>query len=353
MKNKLTAVSLFSGCGGMDLGLEQAGFQTIFATDNDKHCKASYEKNFPRSKFLLSRIRDINRTDIERALGGHASNMDLLAGGPPCPPFSKSRFYRKDMPRALEDPNGFESIEGYLNVLDWLRPRAFILENVKGLSYKVHSEALDTIVRRAEALGYNVALKTLNAADFGVAQMRERFFVVGLLDGEFKFPSPTHSKDGVDGLPKWRTAGSVMSDLDTEENADDAGHFAGGKYHDLLKKIPPGENYLHLTAERGCPDPVFKWRSRYWSYLLKLAPDKPSWTIQARRSNNMGPLHWRNRILRISEVKRLQSFPDEFWLSGTTEQQWRQVGNAVPPDLAKILGLELAKHLSKDIGATA
>ena len=198
-----------------------------------------------------------------------------------------------------------------------------------------------------------MALKTLNAANFGVPQMRERFFVVGLLDGEFKFPAPTHSKDGSNGLPKWPTAGSVMSDLDTEENADDTGHFAGGKYHDLLKKIPPGENYLHLTAERGCANPVFKWRSRYWSYLLKLSPEKPSWTIQARRSNNMGPLHWRNRILRIAEVKRLQSFPDHFWLSGTTEQQWRQIGNAVPPDLAHMLGLELAKHLSKSIEVAA
>ena len=353
MKNELKSVSLFSGCGGMDLGLEKAGFQISFATDNDKHCKATYEKNFPQSKFLLSRIGDISRSDIESALGKDATDIDLLAGGPPCPPFSKSRFYRKDMPRALDDPNGLETIEGYLNVLDWIRPRAFILENVTGLSYKVHSQALDTIVQRAESLGYNVALKTLNAANFGVPQMRERFFVVGLLDGEFKFPAPTHSKDGSNGLPKWPTAGSVMSDLDTEENADDTGHFAGGKYHDLLKKIPPGENYLHLTAERGCANPVFKWRSRYWSYLLKLSPEKPSWTIQARRSNNMGPLHWRNRILRIAEVKRLQSFPDHFWLSGTTEQQWRQIGNAVPPGLAHMLGLELAKHLSKSIEVTA
>jgi len=331
----------------MDLGLENAGFQTVFATDNDKHCRTTYEKNFPRTKFLLNRIGDITQEDIEGSLGPQAANVDLLAGGPPCPPFSKSRFYRKDMPRALDDPNGLETIEGYLNVLDWLRPRAFILENVKGLAYKVHSEALDTIVQRAEKLGYNVSLKTLNAADFGVPQMRERFFVVGLLDGKFLFPSPTHSKSGSNDLPKWRTAGSVMSDLDTEENADDVGHFAGGKHHHLLKKIPPGENYLHLTTERGCLEPEFKWRSRYWSFLLKLSPEKPSWTIQARRSNNMGPLHWRNRILRIEEVKRLQSFPDGFWLSGTLEQQWRQIGNAVPPMLAEALGRQIAKHLNK------
>ena len=353
MTKNFTSVSLFSGCGGMDLGLEKAGFETLFATDNDKHCKTTHGYNFPHAKFALDRIGDVTRADIVDALGQRAADLDLLAGGPPCPPFSKSRFYRKDMPRALDDPNGLETIEGYLNVLDWLRPRAFILENVKGLSYKVHSEALDTIVDRAETLGYNVAMKTLNAADFGVPQMRERFFVVGLLDGTFEFPEPTHSKDGSNGLPFWPTAGSVLSELDTEENADDTGHFAGGKHHYLLEKIPPGENYLHLTAERGCADPMFKWRSRYWSFLLKLSPSKPSWTIQARRSNNMGPLHWRNRILRIEEVKRLQSFPDDFWLSGTIEQQWRQVGNAVPPLLACALGNKIAKSLKSKIEAAA
>lgn len=346
-------VSLFSGCGGLDLGLENAGFKTLFATDNDKHCNITYKQNFPSTHFDLRRIKDISREELLSVLGGNATGIDLLAGGPPCPSFSKSRFYRKDMPRALDDPNGLETIEGYLNILDWLRPRAFILENVKGLSYKVHAEALRTIVSRAEELGYNVSQRTLNSADYGVPQIRERFFVIGLLDGNFEFPLPTNSKDGLGGLPKWITAGDVISDLDTEENADDTGHFAGGKYNHLLKQIPPGKNYLHLTAERGCKKPVFKWRSRYWSYLLKLSPQLPSWTIQARRSNNMGPLHWRNRILRIEEVKRLQSFPDNFWLSGTVEQQWRQIGNAVPPKLAEMLGKQLVQHLSKRLGEAA
>jgi DNA (cytosine-5)-methyltransferase 1 len=113
----------------------------------------------------------------------------------------------------------------------------------------------------------------------------------------------------------------------------------------LLVEIPPGDNYLYLTAKRGHPKPSFEWRKRYWSFLLKLSPDLPSWTIQARRSNNMGPLHWRNRILRISEVKRLQSFPDDFEFSGSIEQQWRQVGNAVPPLLARAIAKSVASAL--------
>jgi len=343
----LSSVSLFSGCGGLDLGLERAGFRTVFATDNDKHCAETYGKNFKNTPFAQIGISDLTFEQIEEMLGTKVGNVDLLAGGPPCPPFSKSRFYRKEKPRALDDPNGHETITGYLRVLKWLRPRAFLLENVKGLAYKVHADALSMIVRSAEDLGYGVSVVTLNAADYGVPQIRERCFVVGIRGGVFQLPQATHSKEGRDGLPAWVTAGLAIRDLDTEENASDEGHFAGGKFHHLLDLIPPGENYLHLTAERGYPEPVFKWRSRYWSYLLKLSPDKPSWTVQARRSNNMGPLHWRNRILRIEEVKRLQTFPDDFFLSGTIEQQWRQIGNAVPPTLAYALGRQIARCLDQ------
>jgi DNA (cytosine-5)-methyltransferase 1 len=187
----------------------------------------------------------------------------------------------------------------------------------------------------------------VNAADYGVPQIRERCILVGIRDGEFQFPKPTHSKHGENGLPQWVAVGNVIGDLDTKENAGDQGHFAGGKHHDLLRLVPPGDNYLFFTKERGHSNPKFIWRSRYWSFLLKLSPDLPSWTIQARRSNNMGPLHWRNRILRIGEIKRIQTFPDEFELSGTLEQQWRQLGNAVPPLLAAKIGSELANALLK------
>jgi len=107
---------------------------------------------------------------------------------------------------------------------------------------------------------------------------------------------------------------------------------------------------LYFTAERGHSKPVFKWRSRYWSFLLKLSPDLPSWTIQARRSNNMGPFHWQNRILRLEEIRRLQTFPDCWQLAGTTEQQWRQLGNAVPPLLAQSLGQAIRDHIYQAIG---
>ncbi|MFF1573206.1 DNA cytosine methyltransferase [Leifsonia sp. NPDC058292] len=349
MAQKLKALSLFSGCGGLDLGIREAGFSIIAGVDTDPFSARSHARNFPASGFFEGSIQDFTRHAAVALVGEEAlDEVDLLIGGPPCPPFSKSRFYRTDKPRAMSDPVGEVTINGYIDTLRWLKPKAFLLENVAGMNFKVHRETLDFILESARALGYTTSTRVLNAADYGVPQIRQRFFVVGTLAGEFEWPEPTN-RDPEDhsnpALPPWRTAGEVISDLDTEENANDVGHVAGGKHRELLKQIPPGDNYLFLTAKRGHPDPQFEWRKRYWSFLLKLSPDMPSWTIQARRSNNMGPLHWRNRILRLEEVKRLQTFPDDWYLEGNVDQQWRQVGNAVPPMLAKALGIQLAELL--------
>jgi DNA (cytosine-5)-methyltransferase 1 len=347
----LRMVSLFSGAGGLDIGLTRAGFTPVLCIEMDKDCCATLRMNGVAESVIESDIRNVSDDFIREALGPSRQEVDLLAGGPPCPPYSKSRFYRTEKPRALDDPAAV-TLHEYLRVLAVLRPRAFLLENVPGLAYKVHADALKLILDQASQLGYATQYRILNAADYGVPQIRERLFIVGLRNGdEFKFPEPTHQKAGSQGelfgaRPYWVTAGEVLHDLDTVENADDTGHRAGGKYHDLLKDIPPGENYLHFTAERGHPNPQFRWRSRYWSFLLKLSPKQPSWTIQARRSNNMGPLHWQNRILRIEEVKRLQTFPDDWSLAGRIESQWRQVGNAVPPLLAQALGLSLRQALA-------
>jgi DNA (cytosine-5)-methyltransferase 1 len=346
----MRCVSLFSGCGGLDLGLARAGFRTVLANDNAATCAASFQANFPGVPFYSGSVADLSASLLSEASRGESrKQIALLAGGPPCPPYSKSRFYRKNKPRALQDKVGDETLRGYLAVLEQLRPRAFLLENVFGMAYKVHREALDLLQDTAARLGYSYAAQVVNAADYGVPQMRERFFLVGMQDGTFQFPAPTHARAGATALPPWRTSGEVLGELDTEANADDTGHFAGGQFHNLLEEVPPGQNYLYFTKERGHPAPKFRWRSRYWSFLLKLSPNLPSWTIQARRSNNMGPFHWRNRILRIEEVKRLQTFPDDWHLAGRLEEQWRQVGNAVPPLLAFHIGQALRQQLTRRI----
>lgn len=346
MKRKI--VSLYSGCGGLDLGLENAGFETIYANDNAAWCKETWEKNFPHADFFLGGVKEYYSflSKIKKTSPNALADVFLVAGGPPCPPFSKSRFYLKDKPRALNDPTAEETISYYFKTIELLKPEVFILENVPGIAYKSHKEALDFLLETTKSLGYIANWSILNAADFGVPQIRQRFVLVGTKTKKFEFPTRTHVKNniGTDDVPidrkvsPWVTAGDVLEDLDTLQNEDDTGHFAGGKHNSLLREIPPGDNYLYFTKERGYPKPLFKWRSRYWSFLLKLNPNEPSWTIQARRSNNMGPLHWKNRILRIEEVKRLQTFPDSWYLHGSIEQQWRQVGNAVPPLLSEALG---------------
>ncbi|HEY1799775.1 MAG TPA: DNA cytosine methyltransferase [Terriglobales bacterium] len=345
----LSSVSLFSGCGGLDLGLQWAGFQAKACVEMSADACASLRANYLGNHVIHDRIENVSSECLLQVAQVQPGELDLLSGGPPCPPYSKSRFYRKEKPRALDDPTS-DTLVNYLRVLRDLRPRAFLLENVAGMAFKVHAPALNLILRTAEELGYNVTYRVVNAADYGVAQMRERLLIVGMRsEYEFQFPEETHGETTeqltLTGKRPWITAGEVLNDQDTLENADDTGHFAGGQFHSLLEQIPPGDNYLFFTAKRGHPYPQFEWRKRYWSFLLKLSPDLPSWTIQARRSNNMGPFHWRNRILRIEEIKRLQSFPDSFALEGNIESAWRQIGNAVPPKLAHAVGLSIREAL--------
>ena len=343
-------MSLFSGCGGLDVGIEAAGFRVAVASDADETCAETYRQNFNGVPYVVGKIGNVSTEDLLAAGRLRRGEVDLLVGGPPCPAFSKSRFYRTEKPRALDDPVAAETIGGYLRVLKDVRPRAFLLENVKGLAYGVHREALDHIIATATELGYSASWQVVNAADYGVPQIRERCLVLGSLNGTVQAPQPTHAKvPGVLGaqFSPWVTAGDALRDLDTEDNASDEGHFAGGAHHELLCGVPPGDNYLFYTEERGHPAPTFKWRSRYWSFLLKLSPEMPSWTIQARRSNNMGPFHWRNRILRIEEIKRIQTFTDDFKMAGNIEKQWRQIGNAVPPLLAEQFANAIFRHLGR------
>lgn len=339
-------ISLYSGGGGLDLGLEKAKFKTLYANDSEKLCKQTFEFNLPHTKFFVGSVVDyLDFLQIEKKRRPELfDNIHLLAGGPPCPPFSKSRFYRTDKPRALDDPSAEVTIGSYFKALEIVDPETFIFENVAGITYKSHIEAFKHITKEATKLGYKISWKIINTANYGVPQIRQRFFMVGMKNKKFQFPEETHSKEPLPNRKSWVSSGDVLSDIDLD--SDDSGHIAGGKHHHLLKDIPPGENYLFYTKKRGHLNPQFEWRSRYWSFLLKLNPNLPSWTIQARRSNNMGPFHWRNRILKIREIKRLQTFPDNWELAGTIEQQWRQIGNAVPPLIAEILGKSIINQLN-------
>lgn len=345
---KISVVSLFSGAGGLDIGFKQNDFKTVFATDTwDIACK-TLEKNNMSSNILCEDIRKIDFKKIKSEIG----IIDCVIGGPPCPPYSQARHYLTSKKNGFEDEKAGFGVPEYFRAIEELSPKVFVFENVDGFMFKTHEEPLKFLNEESDRLGYKVFYKVINCANYGVAQKRKRFICVGVLKElpDFEFPKETHEDPDKlkDKLP-WVTCGDVLSDFDniTEEEKLQK---PGSKHYELLKDIPPGENYLFYTEKKGHPNPKFKWKSRYWTFLLKLSPEKPSWTIQASFSNNQGPFHWRNRFLRIEEIKRIQSFPDEYELCGSFKDQWRQIGNAVPPLLASVIAKQINKlYFDKEI----
>lgn len=347
--SRLTAISLFTGAGGLDYGFEAAGFETAVAVEIDHRCVQTLQRN--RSWPLLEvDINEITTTELLAHAGLDVGTADVLIGGPPCQPFSKSGFWATGDAQRLKDPRA-TTLEAYLRVLAEARPKAFLLENVEGLGFRGKDEGLRLIQQGLEAVNcahgtrYSASIATLNAADFGVPQQRRRVFVVGSRDGTaFRFPTPTHvaaEHDGSAHLPRQLTAWDALHDL---PKPNDEATALRGKWADLLASIPEGQNYLFHT-ERGGGEPLFGWRRRYWSFLLKLAKDQPSWTLQAQPGPSTGPFHWDNRRLTAREMARLQTFPDEIDISGNLADAQRQLGNAVPALLGEILARSIRAQL--------
>ncbi len=348
MADQPVAISLFSGAGGLDLGVEAAGYRVAAAVEHDADAALTMEKNFHH---LVSPVirRDILQTPtdeiLERAGLKAGERPDLLVGGPPCTPFSKSGFWL-EWKRAGLDPSA-SLLQAYTRVLAEAKPRAFILENVYALTYKNRASrpAYLRLLREIADAGYDFDAKVLNAADYGVPQVRPRLFIVGVPKGCTlpELPEPNHTgmwerRMSGSGTTPHMTAGEALAGLECES---EPGEILRGQYAHLLPEIPPGENYLHYTAERGHSEALFKWRSRYWSFLLKLDPERPSPTIQAQPGPNVGPFHWENRRLRVGEIKRLFTFPDEFELVGTRASIQAQLGNAVPPLLSQLVAAQV------------
>lgn len=335
---KPNVVSLFSGAGGLDLGFKQAGFETIFATDIwDIACRTLKDNKMSKEVYCGD-IRDINFLDIKKKYG----DIDCVIGGPPCPPYSQTRHYLIGKADGFQDEHAGFAVPEFFRAIDELKPRVFLFENVDGFCFKTHDLEFNFLQTKSNELGYEISFKVINCANYGVPQTRKRFICVGVRKGlkPFSFPKETHNENGNNGLLPWVTCKEVIGEFDniTEEEKKNR---PGAKHADLLPLIPPGDNYLYFTEKRGYPNPIFKWKSRYWTFLLKLSPNRPSWTIQASFSTNQGPFHWRNRYLRICELKRIQTFPDDYIIIGNIKEQWRQVGNAVPVEAARIIATKI------------
>jgi DNA (cytosine-5)-methyltransferase 1 len=346
------AISLFSGAGGLDLGVEQAGFRVAAAVEVNADAADTMDKNFPSlvSPVIRRSILEVPTEQLLAASGlGNGERPDLLVGGPPCTPFSKSGFWLEQK-RAGLDPDA-SLLQAYTRVLGQARPHAFVLENVYALTYRNRASrpAFQRLLREIDTAGYACRWRVLNAADFGVAQLRPRLFVIGMPKGRRlpELPEPTHGgawerrHSGHASRPHI-TAGEALAGVDAPPELEED---VNGKWGHLLAGIPPGGNYLHYTAERGCPEPIFRWRSRYWSFLLKLDPNRPAPTIQAQPGPYVGPFHWESRRLRVAEVKALFGFPPGFELVGSRGSIQAQLGNAVAPPVGRKVAERVAAAL--------
>jgi len=367
---KLPVISLFSGAGGLDLAVERVAdaphtapdeptpgpYRVAVATDYAPQALDTLALNMPETATLPGDIRETPTSELLRLGSMSEGDAGLVVGGPPCTPFSKSGFWLAEK-RESRDPNA-SLLEEYVRVVAQSRPEAFVLENVQALTYKTHQEHFRQLLSALTELGYNPQWKVLLAADYGVPQLRKRVFIVGRRDGKkFEFPEPTHagpsetSRNWDRSKPLHVSAGEAFKGLTT---LPEPRELVEGKYGELAAEIPGGQNYLWHTERYGGRN-EFKWRSRYWTFLLRLAADKPSSTLQAQPGPYVGPFHWENlpnedgemraRRLRLPELLRLMTFPDNFRLMGTRADIQRQLGNAVPMELGKAVLRALSLQL--------
>ncbi len=429
---QLPLISVCTGAGGLDIGLSQAGFSPKVCIELDSFCNKTVKKNHKNAWPIIERdMAKVPTREILDLAGVDVGEAGLLAGGPPCQPFSKSGYWArtKEKPGGMEDPRA-DAFRHYLRILEETLPKAFLLENVFGFIYKKKSwpgdyeppidymqRYLDGIEERTGAR-YSLSYRVVNTADYGVPQVRERVVIIGLRDGaEFEWPEPTHYdpegtrrvrlldrlisnlasdlkrtrkksvrrkyeerlrrllKENSDGdknqlclldkleldleelatiervpaprkgMKPWVSSFDAIGDLD-EDRKPAPEEEVNGKWGHLLPAIPPGFNYLYYTEKLGADPALFDWRKRYWTFLLKLNPDRPSSTIQAQPGPYVGPFHWRNRRLSVMEMKRLMTFPDDYEIVGPRREVQRQLGNAVPCLLAEVFGRAVKRQIS-------
>ena len=337
-ERKIRTLSLFSGAGGLDIGFSDAGFDIVASVEIEKKFCATLELNSGQGKrFNNSKV---NCIDIREFSGRELGRIDFIIGGPPCQTFSAAGR-RANGVLGTTDARGVLFRE-YVRLLHELNPCGFLFENVYGLTGAQGGAAWREIQGSFAEAGYTIFSRILDAADFGVPQHRERLIIVGVRNGDYKFPRPTHGPDSLANTPYY-TAGTAVRGL--KLTAEEKRPGLGGRFGHLLDEIPPGLNYSYYTKEMGHPKPLFAWRSKFSDFLYKADPAAPVRTIKAQGGAYTGPLHWDNRFFACSEYKRLQTFPDDYEISGGKQAAVKQIGNSVPPQLARILAISIQAQL--------
>ncbi len=335
---RISTLSLFTGGGGLDIGFHDAGFQTSAMVEYDQRFVATLLANScPGGRYEGIDIHPIDIKDYDPI---PQSQVDFIIGGPPCQPFSAGGRRVGGAP-GTADQRG-RLFQHYVRLLCLLRPSAFLFENVYGITGAQGGEAWRDIVNSFRAAGYRIHHRILDAADYGVPQHRERVFIVGTQHREFLFPRPTHGPDSPAQEPYFGAAEAIEG---VQVTLEERTRRIGGRYGDLLDAIPPGLNYSFYTSRMGNPKPLFAWRSKFSDFLYKADPETPVRTIKALGGQFTGPFHWSNRPFGIAELKALQTFPADYVFGGTRQAILQQIGNSVPPQMARILAIAVLQQL--------
>ncbi len=330
----IRTLSLFSGAGGLDIGFSDVGFNIVQAVEIEKKFCETLDKNSGTGKiFENSRVSCV---DIRNFSSEGLGKIDFVIGGPPCQTFSAAGR-RANGVLGTTDARGVLFRE-YVRLLKELSPVGFLFENVYGITGAQGGAAWREILDDFSTVGYKLFYRILDAADYGVPQHRERLLIVGLKENTFCFPRPTHGPDSLDANPFY-DAGTAIAGVKSKESLQDT--LLGGRYAPLLPAIPPGLNYSFYTEEMGHPTPLFAWRSKFSDFLYKADPNEPVRTIKACGGAYTGPLHWENRFFTCEEYKRLQTFPDTYKISGKKQTAIKQIGNSVPPQLARMMAIAI------------
>lgn len=347
-RKKIKTLSLFTGAGGLDIGFHNAGFDILGCVEIEPAYAKSLEKNRGADRFfgpdLNIHCEDIRNFDPTPYVG---IGIECVIGGPPCQTFSAAGR-RSGGVLGTVDPRG-RLFESYCRILEAISPQVFVFENVYGLPGANDGAPWREICAAFGKLGYELRAEVVDTADYGVPQHRERLVIVGYRNKAltYEFPLPTHGPDSVTGVPLV----SVHDAIKDLQKAKEPFHEFDGLYGHLLPFVPEGLNYSFFTREMGYPKPFFAWRSKFHDFLYKVDRNLPSRTIKAQPGKFTGPFHWKNRHFTVDELKRLQSFPDEYELVGTFGKVVEQIGNSVPPGLAEVIAVSVREQLLRPVKA--
>lgn len=347
MSNKKYMIDLFSGCGGLSFGFEQAGFECIIGVDFDKPALETFKYNHPNASAMhLDLSKEESITEIVSKVAH--TKINLIVAGPPCQGFSISGSRDETDKRNVLFYSVFKLAAS-------IKPKYIVIENVPGIATLYKGKAREAVLEEFERLGYTCSEKILYAPDYGIPQIRKRMFFVGVLgDKVFEFPESTHHKanyltcwDAISDLPSLENdVGSQVADYLSEpltiyqeqmrDGAERLFNHVGTKHSSLvvsvIKQVPEGGNHKDLPEGVGTSRKFNEAWTRYHS-------EKPSKTIDTGHRNHF---HYKwHRVPTARENARLQSFPDSFRFLGSKTQQEKQVGNAVPPRLGYALGKQI------------